>query len=459
MVNAIITNTIKKDIINRIMNDANDPDNTYYVAVGRSEDWNDSDAPPRIYNSGREERNFRHSIQSIKNITDISMVVPRYNWASGAIYSAYDDAQVGYPAQPYYVINNNNQIYLCVQQARNSAGAPIVSTAQPAGNTDGTPFQTSDGYIWKFLYSISALDAAKFISGNFMPVKFQGEVDSDSLITDVEQLAVQDAAVEGQVTGVVLDSGGAGYTTIPTVSIVGDGFGAEVLASISGGQVTKFELRENTDGTFKLGRDYTEAVITLTGGGSFTKPAKGRVIITNNQIPGGLGADPRDDLRSTAIMFNSKPDGDEEGDFIVDQDFRQIGLLKNPKVDSDNGTEFTGSTGQGLKKLVFSSVTHGFTADNTIIGSTSQVKALIDRVDSSNVWYHQTEATGFGDFDSGEAVSETDGNGAGTLDADHAPFTAPEFNPKTGELMYVSNHNAVARNTSQTEDIKIVIQI
>ena len=50
-------------------------------------------------------------------------------------------------------------------------------------------------------------------------------------------------------------------------------------------------------------------------------------------------------------MFNSKPDGTESGDFIVDQDFRQVGLLKNPKVDSDTGTAFTASTVTDLRNL------------------------------------------------------------------------------------------------------------
>ena len=94
MAKAVITNRIKKQVINSILSDVNDSDNNYYAAIGRSEDWNDSDVAPQAYNTGREERNFRLGMQSIKNITDIRMVVPRYNWSSGAIYSQYDDAAV-----------------------------------------------------------------------------------------------------------------------------------------------------------------------------------------------------------------------------------------------------------------------------------------------------------------------------------------------------------------------------
>ena len=123
--------------------------------------------------------------------------------------------------------------------------------------------------------------------------------------------------------------------------------------------------------------DIPEAVLEFSGGGSFTKPAKGRVILAANQSPLGLGADPRDDLRATSIMFNSKPDGTESGDFIVEQDFRQVGLLKNPKVDSDNGTAFSESTGNGLYQLKRASTSTQFTKDNIILGGTSQKYQLL----------------------------------------------------------------------------------
>ena len=120
MAKAVITNRIKKQVIQSLVDDLDSSANNYYAVIGRSEVWNDSDVAPQAYNTGRQERQFRNAVQSAKNITDRSMVVPRHNWASGGIYSAYDDAQVGYPSQAYYVINDNNQVYLCIQQAKTS---------------------------------------------------------------------------------------------------------------------------------------------------------------------------------------------------------------------------------------------------------------------------------------------------------------------------------------------------
>ena len=451
---AIVTNRIKKQVISGIVTDFLDSDNNYFVVIGRSEDWNDSDIAPTILNNAREERNFRLASQSAKRIIDQSFVVPRYNWSSGAIYSAYDDAQVGYPAQTYYVMNDNNQVYICLQQSKSSSGISQVSTVQPSGNTTGTPFETADGYVWKFLYSIGALDANKFISANFIPVQFIAATDSDSPAADIEQKVVQDNAIVGQVIGYAVDSGGAGYTSTPTISIVGNGTNAKAGATISGGQVVKVEVIDSS-GTLTFGSGYDYAKVNVAGGGTPTKPAKIRAILAT---PLGMGADPRDDLRSTSIMFNVKPEGTETGDFIVGNDFRQVGLMKNLEL-PDSDALFTESTGIALRKLVLTSVVSPFTPDNTILGGTSGVRALIDRVDSSNIWYHQTEVTGFGNFDSGESISEIDGSGTGTLNASFAPYVNPEVDIFSGEVLYIDNRASVTRSAEQTEDIKIVIQI
>ena len=451
---AIITNPIKKQVIQNLKDDIDSSGTHYYAVIGRSEDWNDSDIAPAPLNTAREERDFRLGLQSAKKVVDLSFVVPRYNWSSGSIYSAYDDAQVGYPTQTYYVMNDNNQIYMCIQQGRNAQGLAQVSTVQPTGNTVGTPFDTADGYIWKFLYSIGALDATKFVSANYLPTKLVLSTDSDSPAADIEQQVVQNNAIAGQIIGYAVDSGGTGYSSSPTVSIVGDGTKAKADATISGGQVVNVKLIDSS-GAYTLGSGYNFAEVVITGGGSPTKPAKVRAILGSY---GGFGADPRDDLRSTAIMLNSKPSGTESTDFIVGNDFRQVGLLKNPS-DSTGSALFTADTGICLKKVNFSSVTQGFTADNKIVGGTSGVQAFIDKVDSANIWYHQTLETGFGNFSAGEAITEVSGNGAGVLNASISPYVTPEVDTTTGEVLYIDNRASVTRNTDQTEDIKLVIQI
>ena len=452
---AIVTSKFKREMIQLLLNDFNDSaSNKYYIGIGRSDDWNATDTAPAVENHDVEARLFRNSLQSVKKVSDISFVVPRRNWSSGAKYSAYNDKQVGYPTEfPYYVMNDNNQVYICVQQAKNAEGEALNSTIQPSGNTSGTTFITSDDYGWKFLYSISALDASKFMAANFIPVKKQ--FGSGTQASDAEQLAVQTAAVDGEIIGYALDSGGEGYTSAPTLTIVGDGTKAKAVAALTGTSISKVDVQDSAS-TLCLGSGYTNAIVTQSGG-SPTKPAKIRPIFASKN---GAGSDPRQDLRSSNIMLAVKPAGTESDDFVVGNDFRQVGLFRNI-LDSSAGTIFTSATGIALKQLVFSSGASGddaFTPDKNIIGLSSGIKGIIDKVDGTNVWYHQNDQTGYGNFTHGEAVEETDGNGEGTLHGSSS-LVLPEVESLTGDLLYIDNRGAVTRASDQTEDIKIVIQL
>ena len=460
---AIITDKLKNLVVDLIKANDSDASNKYYAAIGRSEAWNDSDVSPTPLRTKSEENDFRNSMQSMKLIADVSLVIPRYNWSSGTFYSAYDDTQVG-NTNAYYVINANQQVYMVLRASVSATGTAVASTIEPTGNTTGTPFKTSDGYVWKFMYSISATDANKFQSANFIPVKSIPFTNVNSSVAEVEQKAVQDAAVHGQIIGYGIESAGAGYSSAPTLTVQGNGSNAAATATISGGQVVKVEVADSSDASLKIanfGSGYDYANVEVSGG-SPTKPVKVRPILANS---GGLGNDATVDFKASAIMFNAKPTGTETLDFVIGQDFRQVGLLKNPQVDSaghgGNGvsTAFTASTGRALKALNFSAVNTAFGEDKTILGVTSGAKAFIDKDSGNSVFYHQNDDTGFKSFQAGETVQETDGTGEGVLDSAGAFETTFEVNPHTGELLYIDNRSAVTRSADQTEDIKIVIQV
>ena len=467
---AIITDKLKNLVVDLIKANDSDASNKYYAAIGRSEAWNDSDVSPTPLRTKSEENRFRNSMQSVKLISDVSLVIPRYNWSSGTFYSAYDDTQVGQPTNAYYVINANQQVYMVLRASISATGTAVASTVEPTGNTTGTPFKTSDGYVWKFMYSISATDANKFQSANFIPVKNIPFTNVNSSVAEVEQKAIQDKAIHGQIIGYGIESAGAGYGSAPTLTVRGNGSNAVATATISGGQVVRVIPTEGGGGSFdsaSFGSGYDYANVEVSGGGTPSKPAKIRPILANS---GGLGHDATVDFKASAIMFNAKPTGTETLDFVIGQDFRQVGLLKNPQVDSaghggqpntDSGTStaFTGLTGRALKGLNFSAINNPFGEDKTILGVTSGAKAFIDKDSGNSVFYHQNENTGFKSFQAGETVDETDGTGQGVLDSAGAFETAFEVNPHTGELLYIDNRGAVTRSADQTEDIKIVIQV
>lgn len=447
---AIVTDTMKKIVAEQIIRDFDSANNHYFVGLARSQVWSDSDIVVTEVNTLRDQTQFRQNLQGVKQIADISMVIPRYNWSSGTIYSAWDDDQVGYPTNGYYVITALNQVYICVQSGRSTSGAIVPSVVEPTG-TAATLIKTADGYIWKYLYTLTALQASRFLTANFMPVRL---IDSAMNIFEQLQKDVQDAAIAGQVSRIVLTSGGTGYTSAPTVTIVGDGDSATAQAFVFGGSVVRVLVDSNGSGQFK-GQGYNQANVMFSGGGG--TGAAGRAVLVPR---GGFGADPRNDLKATAVMLNGRPTDTEAGVLLIDQDFRQVGLLRNIKVLATD-SDFVQNAGSALTYLSFNPGAIAYTTDNIIVGSTSGAKAYIDFADSAaGVYIHQTETTGFGTFQVGEGLTAQNLSGAiGTGAAVLNSIVEPTINKYSGDILYLDNRAAIVRSSGETQDIKIVIQL
>lgn len=446
---ATILDAFKKRFIEGIISDILSDSGEYYIGIGRSQVWDSADTAPTPLNSWREQRNFRLNLQSIKRAEDYSYVIPRYNWTSGTVYTGFDDAVQGIPSNTYYVITDNNEVYMCLEQGKSATGATVTSTVIPTVTT-GNPFRTADGYVWKYLYTMTALNANKFLTANYIPVKLQDSA-NDLASLELDQLNIQKAAVPGQISSIKVTSGGAGYTSAPTVTIVGNGSSAEAEAIVSGGQVTAIKMKDSSDGTIKLGSGYDYANVVFTGGGASTDAAA-RAVISSRF---GYGADPRIDLKASGLMFNTKPAGAENDDFYIGQDFRQVGLIRSPigSLDSD----ITGATASALRYMTFTSVSVDFTADKIIQGDTTGAKAYVDYFDNSNnyLYFHQTEATGFTPFQSGEQIQETNGSGAGYLESDRSG----DINRFKGDILFIDHRAGIIRSSGQTEDLKVIIQL
>jgi len=447
---AVITDALKRQIAADFFEQFTSDSKKYYIGVGRSEQWDSSDTVPTPVNTPTEISAFRDGLQSVKKVTGTSLVVPRNNWSSGRIYSQYDDQQGGYPTNPYYVMTENNQVYVCLETGRNVLGVAQPSSIEPTGSNNDS-FRTADGYVWKFLFTVSAERGNDFMSSNFMPVQLQGVTDSNSTGIQLKQKEIQDNAVAGQVLSCIITDGGAGYTANPTVTITGTGTGALVDAAIdsSTGQLVRLRMRDSGASAQVLGSGYTSANVVITGGGSPTLTATARAILGPDS---GLGRDSREDLKSTSIMFHTPLLG-TDSDFVINQDFRQVGLIRDPL--KMTGAAFTDTTGNALYNMSLSSIVTSFTTDKTIEGQTSQAKAFIDNIDSNRLFYHQTTATGFGTFLTGETIEEVNGAGEGVVDS---AATLPEVDPESGAILFIDNRSPVVRSASQNEDIKVIIQ-
>ena len=95
---------------------------------------------------------------------------------------------------------------------------------------------------------------------------------------------MQDAAIKGQVVGYDIITPG-NYTSTPTLTIEGDGTGAQATAVLSNNQIVDVKVTDSSDNTFKLanmGQNYNYASVKITGGGTVSAKAQIRAILSPN---------------------------------------------------------------------------------------------------------------------------------------------------------------------------------
>lgn len=455
---AIITDVFKKQFMQNIFDEVENLTGRYYVGIGKNDQWNATETVPAPTDTPRTIREAQAALQSVKAVAGVSYVIPRYNWSSGSIYSSYDDDVTAIPSNSYYVLTEDNQVYICLQQSKDANGNANVSTVQPTG-TSKNAFKTSDGYTWKFLYALSAARSSAFLSANFVPVeKILDSAGGPSLTAiEIQQATVQDSSVAGRILNVVVTNPGTGYTSAPTVTITGNtreiGDSAQAVATVANGSIAKIEMLNESAGS---GKNYINATVTLTGGGGSGGVARA-VIGPQN----GIGADPRDELKATSLMFNAKPSGIEGGDFLAGTgvDFRQVMLIKNPKTDSASGTTLSATTGKALKFLKTDLAFAGNLSVDELITSNTvpAAKAYVNQISDSDVFYHQTDSTGYTPFGVGNTLTDEQGN-TGTINHISAIDSAGLINT-SGDVLYIENRAPVIRDASQTEDIKVVVTL
>jgi hypothetical protein len=193
--------------------------NILYLAVGRTEEW-DTEPVPDVPDKTHQHthHDIHREFYGAKKVqpSDIRHVAPRYDWESGTVYAMYRNTDPEMFTRNWYVFTNEYNVYTCLY---NNRGVP--STVKPTGFST-SPFQTSDGYIWKYMYTVSLDEANKFLTPSFIPVRTLTASDAGTIEAN-RQLAVQNAAVNGSIEVVETVGGGAGYEYVPEGEVAAGG--------------------------------------------------------------------------------------------------------------------------------------------------------------------------------------------------------------------------------------------
>jgi hypothetical protein len=156
---------------------------------------------------------------------DACHVTQRYDWVSGTVYSMYRDTDEDMYDRAFYVLTDEYNVYKCLY---NNKGAS--STVKPTGFST-IPFTTSDGYTWKYMYSVTLGDANKFLTASHMPVRVS--VAGQTGVESTRQLEVQSEAVNGSIEVVETVQIGSGYATVANGVVASANSNALTLLSSS----------------------------------------------------------------------------------------------------------------------------------------------------------------------------------------------------------------------------------
>ena len=487
---AIITEKFRIHNAKQFREDFSESASSQYIFIGRAHPWPVDTTPPTPVNGTSEEVDAWSDMTALKKVgtADVSHGLKRIDWTTGTKYDEYQhdysatNTTTGtnksslYDADALpYVMTDEYHVYKCIRTGRNSSGAVVNSTVKPTGTSATALVETSDtgaasgrGYLWKYMYTVTASDTIKFVTSDFIPVKTLGvsqSVDGQlaalgSTVADdgSSQWDVETNAKDGGVLHAVVTAGGSGYTngTYAGVPVVGDGSSGVCTVNIAGGAVTHVTMTANGTGYRRPQIIIATSTTGLNGIGSGSGAVVKPIISPSN----GHGGDHTQELGGNHVIVNSRLEFAEGGgDFPTDNDFRRIGLIQDPF--STGTTVATASHMAAYHQMTLGGVT-GLEVDDIIRNANADGAGVANsRVISitGNVVSHLPIADSAGGF-TNFAATNTCFVGSSTISTVASVNNAfPEVVKYSGQVLYIENRGAVTRAADQIEDIKLIIEM
>ena len=524
---AIITDQLRIRNVKNFISEITSTDNSYYAFLGLPNPYDSSpvwDAnPPSPKDSLNEENNYWDTLIALKKISsnDIKPVIRKISWASSTIYDMYRHditrTNLSKPSNKtslynsnFYVLNSEYRVYICLNNGvdpENPDGKPSLDEPKFTDLEPRAAGTSGDGYIWKYLYTISPSDVIKFESVDFMPVP----IDWD---TNLEYQSIKNNATSsGQLkVATITDRGfevGPPDTTYTNVPINGDGTGA--LATIVINNDSKVESITITNG----GTGYTYGTVDLQLGnvplGTVTPQFD--VIIPP---PNGHGYDIYRELGATNVLIYSRIENDDQNpDFITGTKISRIGIIENPQS-YESSSILNDSKASGVYALILKGLTPNQNdyktttfENNTIISQTigTGVTAIgkvvsYDQTTGVLKYWQDRSLVGFNTdgtrntspqygYKLNRFTSTVTGSGSlkivgGSKDlyidqgfgSQSNPgistvinnrtyylgqsfikgVSNPEVRKYSGNIIYVDNRPSITRSVNQKEDIKVILQ-
>lgn len=490
-------NNFKLSVIDNILESVAANNTVLYVFGSHGTPWLDDNFPPGSTDSIADAiTESRQKMLFGKRITvaNLARLTARHDWHSNTAFAEYSHLDTGLFEKDFFVITDENKVFKCLY---NNFGAP--STIKPT-LTQNTAFTTSDQYVWKYMFQVSPSDMAKFASTDFIPVTSDPSVVSSA--TDGLDVIKVEASGTGYVTTVsgsiqsVVNStcvqidnyasldneyykdsslyitSGPGFGTLrvvakytsnssgnwvttakpvtglvpsishylvsPSVSIIGDGTGAQAVAYVANNNsIANVSIITNGSG-------YTRATATIVAN---TFYGRGALVTAFVPPDGGHGANPAKELGVHELGVHVQFANNELSTIPTEVSFRRYGLLKNPKnlvgaaylANTFNQTlQF--STTAGVTIPVGMVLTNQDGAQSTVVFSNSSLTI----VQGDQAFNQSDDIIAANTFYSTGVLSIVKRN---------------DLSVNSSDILHINNISPIARANNRTETIKLAIQL
>lgn len=517
---AIVTDQFRILNASNFIDSVNSDTNSYYVFLslpnasasvgfGRTSDWDTN--PPEITDNIDYLNHVYDTMICGKKISsaNVRRLIRRIDWVKGTRYDMYrhdysvnnrspnTNASRLYSAN-YYVMNSDYRVYICID---NGSWGTNAVTENPKGNqsqdeptfTDLEPSKagdSNDGYIWKYLFTVSPSDIIKFDSTEYIPLPNDWETSTNPSIRSVRESADSDIN-ENQIKKVYIEKQGSGYSggLGQSVRIIGDGEGGRASVDVVGGKIVNVSI---TSG----GKGYSYGMLDLDSiDGSVGTEARAKLIPI---IPPskGHGYDLYKELGADKVLIYARFD-DSSKDFPIDTKFAQVGILKNPKS-YNSSSIFSSDKFSSVYAVKVNQITTipeigqkltqndtkytGYTASYD--EETKVLKYITDRsLHFNSSTKDQTDYSGISTGSTNNGTYESFTSNGGTITGGISIDTTfdtyqmtvenkvidlgvtftdgialPEINKRTGDIIYLDNRPSITRDSRQKEDIKIILE-
>jgi len=151
------------------------PESDYYIMGSSVDKAND------ILNTQFEKREFQRRVIFGNKVTDddVRYMFMLNDWTSGTIYDDFDDTQDSSLLNMFVTITNdegNYYVYKCISNSNATAStvAPSINVGVDGGVSASTyeTVTSSDGYVWKYMFSVTNSDAKVFATTDSLPLPY-----------------------------------------------------------------------------------------------------------------------------------------------------------------------------------------------------------------------------------------------------------------------------------------------